>query len=101
MWIGLAFISALCLGGYDISKKIALRENAVVDVLTVSICFSGLLLSLPLLLSRICPEAVVGTPFFVPAMDPQAHFYTFLKSVLVLSSWIFAYVSLKHLQSRL
>ena len=97
MWIGLAFISALCLGGYDISKKIALRENAVVDVLTVSICFSGLLLSLPLLLSRVSPEAVVGTPFFVPGMDPQAHFYTFLKSVLVLSSWIFAYISLKHL----
>ena len=33
MWTFLAFISALCLGFYDISKKIALRDHPVVDVL--------------------------------------------------------------------
>ena len=31
MWVLLAFISALCLGGYDISKKTALRDHRVVD----------------------------------------------------------------------
>lgn len=97
MWTLLAFISALCLGFYDISKKIALRDNKVIDVLTLSICFSSLVLSVPLILSRIYPEMMLGTPFYVPKLDLQAHLFTVLKSVIVLSSWIFAYVSLKHL----
>ena len=97
MWTILAFISALCLGFYDISKKIALRENRVVDVLTISVCISALLLSVPLWLSRLCPEVMTGTPFYVPQLDGEAHLYTILKSVIVLSSWVFAYISLKHL----
>lgn len=97
MWTLLAFISALCLGCYDISKKIALRDNRVVDVLTISICFSALLLSVPLLLSRICPDLLMDTPFYVPSLDLQAHLFTLLKSAIVLSSWVFAYISLKHL----
>ena len=97
MWILLAFISAICLGFYDISKKIALRDNKVVDVLTISVCFSSLLLSIPLILSRLCPEMMLGTHFYVPRLDLTAHLYTILKSVIVLSSWVFAYISLKHL----
>ena len=97
MWTILAFISALCLGFYDISKKIALRENRVVDVLTISVCISAILLSIPLWLSRLCPEAMTGTAFYVPQLDGEAHLYTILKSVIVLSSWVFAYISLKHL----
>ena len=97
MWTLLAFISALCLGFYDISKKIALRDNRVVDVLTLSVCFSSFVLSIPLILSRLYPELMLGTPFYVPRLDMTAHLYTILKSVIVLSSWIFAYISLKHL----
>jgi len=97
MWIILAFISALCLGFYDVSKKIALRDNKVVDVLTLSVCFSSLCLAVPLLLSRLCPDAMLHSYFYVPRLDLTAHLYTLLKSVIVLSSWIFAYISLKHL----
>ena len=97
MWTILAFISALCLGGYDISKKIALRDNKVVDVLTLSICVSAVLLSVPLLLSRLHPEYAGDTFFYVPTLDGRAHLFTLLKSVIVLSSWVFAYISLKHL----
>ena len=97
MWTVLAFISALCLGCYDICKKIALRRNAVVDVLTISVCVSACILCVPLLLSRVAPETMADTPFFVPSLDLQAHLYTLLKSVIVLSSWILAYISLKHL----
>jgi len=97
MWTLLAFISAVCLGCYDISKKVALRQNAVIDVLTISICVSAMLLSVPLVLSRCLPETLAGTPFFVPQLDLQGHLFTLLKSVIVLSSWVFAYVSLKHL----
>jgi len=97
MWTILAFISALCLGFYDISKKVALRDNRVIDVLTLSVCCSALILSVPLLLSRTCPDLMMSTPFYVPTLDLQAHLFTVLKSVIVLSSWIFAYISLKHL----
>jgi len=97
MWTLLAFISALCLGFYDISKKIALRDNRVLDVLTLSVCFSSLMLSVPLILSRLCPDIMVNTHFYVPTMDLQAHLYTILKSAIVLSSWVCAYAALKHL----
>lgn len=96
MWTLLAFVLALCLGCYDVSKKIALRNNPVVDVLTISICVSALLLSVPLLLSRLNPAMMSTTLFYVPQLDAQAHLYTLLTAI-VLSSWIFAYVSLKHL----
>ena len=97
MWTFLAFISAVCLGFYDISKKIALRDNRVIDVLTLSVCISALVLSIPLILSRLCPEMMLGTHFYVPTLDPKAHFFTFLKSMIVLSSWVFGYISIKHL----
>ena len=97
MWTVLAFISALCLGFYDVSKKIALKENAVIDVLTMSVCVSAVLLAIPLVLSSVAPEMMTGTHFYVPKMDLQAHGLTLLKSVIVLSSWVFGYISLKHL----
>lgn len=97
MWIILSFISALCLGCYDISKKIALRENRVIDVLTLSVWFSAVLLSVPWCLSRVCPETMTATPFYVPQLDLAAHGLVVVKSMIVLSSWVFAYISLKHL----
>ena len=80
MWVVLAFISALCLGFYDISKKIALRDNAVVDVLTLSVIISSLLLSVPLLLSYACPSMMQQTLFYVPTMSLKGHLLTLLKS---------------------
>ena len=97
MWIILSFVSALCLGCYDISKKIALRENRVIDVLTLSVCISTLFLSVPWCLSRVCPETMTATPFYVPQLDLAAHGLVVIKSMIVLSSWVFAYISLKHL----
>ena len=40
---------------------------------------------------------MLGTHFYVPTLDPKAHFFTFLKSMIVLSSWVFGYISIKHL----
>lgn len=97
MWTLLAFISALCLGFYDVSKKIALHDLPVISVLTFSILFSSAILAVPLALSTYFPETMAGTLLYVPKLDWQAHLYTLLKSVIVLSSWIFAYISLKHL----
>ena len=96
-WVILAFLSALCLGFYDISKKVALRDNSVVDVLTASVLVSSGILVVPLLLSRFAPEMTEATMFYVPEMDLEGHLMTILKSAIVLSSWLCAYVALKHL----
>lgn len=96
-WVILAFLSALCLGFYDISKKVALRDGSVVDVLTASVLISSCILLVPLLLSRLAPSMMTETAFFVPALDLRGHLLTVLKSVIVLSSWLCAYLALKHL----
>lgn len=49
MWIILAFVSATFLGFYDISKKAALKDNAVLPVLLLNTIFSTLIFS-PLLI---------------------------------------------------
>ena len=69
----------------------------MIDVLTLSVCISALFLSMPWLLSRLCPETMTATPFYVPQLDLAAHGLVVVKSMIVLSSWVFAYISLKHL----
>ncbi len=96
-WVLLAFVSSLCLGFYDISKKIALRDNSVVDVLTASIVISSAILAFPLLLSRLAPEIAADSFYYVPQLDLRGHLLTIIKSGIVLSSWICAYLALKHL----
>lgn len=96
-WVLLAFVSSLCLGFYDISKKIALRDNSVVDVLTASIVISSAILAFPLLLSRLAPEMAADSFYYVPQLDLRGHLLTIVKSGIVLSSWICAYLALKHL----
>ena len=69
----------------------------MIDVLTLSVCISTLFLSMPWCLSRVCPETMTATPFYVPQLDLAAHGLVVVKSMIVLSSWVFAYISLKHL----
>lgn len=97
MWVILAILSALCLGFYDISKKRSLRDNSVPDVLTVSLLISSAILAIPLGLSRFCPEMMAGSIFYVPRVGLTAHLFIFLKSCIVLSSWVCAYVAIKYL----
>lgn len=97
MWILLAVLSALCLGLYDVSKKQSLKDNAVPTVLFFSVSCSLLILSPCLLLSRLYPELLSDTLFYVPVVDTRIHILVFAKSVLVLSSWGCAYVAMKHL----
>ncbi len=97
MWILLAILSAVCLGFYDVSKKEALRTGDVSTVLWLSVCFSAALLLPVLLVSRFCPDALSGTLLYVPPIDARAHLLIALKAAIVLSSWYFAYVAMKHL----
>lgn len=96
MWILLALLSALCLGFYDVSKKQGLKGNSVVGVLFLSVCLSSLLL-LPMLLCSRLGLIAEGSLFFVPHLALHDHLFIFLKSLLVLSSWYFAYLAIQNL----
>ncbi|MBD5304480.1 MAG: EamA family transporter, partial [Bacteroides sp.] len=45
MWVILAVVSALCLGFYDIFKKISVRDNNVLMVLMLNTVFGALYMS--------------------------------------------------------
>ena len=97
MWLPLAFLSASLLGFYDVFKKASLRDNAVIPVLFLNTVFCSLLFLPLILMSRFMPEMMQQTIFYVPPVSFTTHLYIVLKSAIVLSSWLFAYYSLKHL----
>lgn len=83
MWWLLAFGSACLLGGYDSFKKISLKDNAVIPVL--------------LLNTILC--AVIFSPWLVKSGfgSWEVQKCIFIKSVLVLSSWMAGYAAMKHI----
>ncbi|WP_315321898.1 DMT family transporter [Segatella oulorum] len=96
MWLLLAFLSAALLGFYDTFKKKSLRNNAVIPVLFLNTLFSTLIF-LPFIVLSASSHTLDGGMFYVPQMGWAAHRFILLKSVLVLSSWIFGYFAMKHL----
>lgn len=97
MWLSLAFLSAALLGLYDVAKKKSLSGNAVLPVLLLNTLFSSLLF-LPAILSA---ELGLGwfdsTPLAASRGTAEAHALVSVKSVIVLTSWIFGYFGMKHL----
>ena len=83
MWWILAFVSAALLGCYDASKKVSLKDNAVLPVLFLNTLISALIFS----------------PFLFTTGFGDWHIQLFIlaKSALVLSSWIAGYFAMKHL----
>lgn len=96
MWVLLALCSALLLGVYDVFKKRSLRDNAVIPVLALSIFISAVIFLFFLVPSRVASEWMSGSDFYVPEMDAHTHLCIFLKSALVLGSWISAYFGMKN-----
>lgn len=95
MWLILAFVSATLLGFYDVAKKQALKNNAVLIVLLLNTLISTLLFS-PIVLNSIFNFGwFEGTRFAISCGDYSAHLAVFAKAVLVLSSWTFGYFGLK------
>lgn len=102
MWVLLAVLSALCLGCYDVSKKRSLADNGVVDILACSLLISCSLLAMMLLFSRTTIDHGLAPMeqwhlLYVPRVNLQTHGLIFLKSCLVLSSWVCSYLAIKHL----
>lgn len=96
MWLALAFMSAALLGLYDVSKKQALRNNAVIPVLFLNTLFSSLIF-IPFIVLSAATNALDGTMVYVPVCGWEVHKYIILKSFIVLGSWLFGYFGMKHL----
>ena len=96
MWLALAFLSAALLGLYDVSKKQALRGNAVIPVLFLNTLFSSLIF-LPFIVLSSTSNVLDSTMLYVPVCGWEVHKYILLKSFIVLGSWLFGYFGMKHL----
>lgn len=96
MWLLLAFLSAALLGFYDSFKKKSLDDNAVIPVLFLNTLFSSLIF-LPFIILSYNTDVLDGSIFHVGAGGWEVHKYIILKSLIVLSSWVFGYFGMKHL----
>lgn len=96
MWLALAFFSAALLGLYDVSKKQALRGNAVIPVLFLNTLFSSLIF-LPFIVLSATGHVAEGALLHVPVCGWEVHRFVLLKSFIVLGSWLFGYFGMKHL----
>lgn len=90
MWIILAIASALCLGFYDIFKKLSVKSNNVLIVLLWSTFFGALLMS---------PEIITGISHgnWGFGNTLTGHLLILIKSFIVLGSWLLGYTAIKHL----
>ena len=91
MWILLAFLSAALLGCYDVFKKTSLKDNAVLPVLMINTVVCALFF-VPLIV-----QSFVAADGVMPIGDLRTHGFVFVKSIIVLSSWVCGYFAMKHL----
>lgn len=90
MWVFLATLSALCLGFYDVMKKLSVDRNSVLGVLFLNTLFGAILM---------CPIIIAGIYHGNYGLGGtlQGHGAILLKSFIVLGSWLLGYASIKHL----
>lgn len=97
MWVLLALLSALLLGIYDVFKKLSVNGNAVFPVLLISAITGAVLFIPPTLGSWLFPTFFQSIHLYVPPITLREHGLIFLKTMLVVSSWILAFSALKRL----
>jgi transporter family protein len=97
MWLYLGIFSAVFLGLYDITRKHALQNNAVLPVLFFAVLAEAVLLLPVAVISPYAPDFMNRLGLFIPQFGLTAHLLFFLKAVIVAVLWILAYFSIKHL----
>lgn len=97
MWIWLGICSMFLLGFYDLCKKHALCDNAVLPTLFFSnLC--GMSLTVPvILLSAYAPQVLEPLGLVAEPLSLSEHLHLVTKAVIVGTSWVFAYFAMKHL----
>ncbi|SKB64861.1 DMT family transporter [Alkalitalea saponilacus] len=96
IWLFLTLFSAVFLGIYEVIKKHALKDNAVWLVLLYS-TFSSSVVFLPLIILSASGAIEAGSYLYVPIISLQEHLLILTKTLIVLTSWVFSYFSLKNL----
>ena len=97
MWLILAFVSATLLGFYDVAKKQAVKPNSATVVLLLNTLFSSLIF-LPAITSAELDLGWFNGSIFATQSEPfGSHLLIIIKSAIVLGSWIFGYIGIKHL----
>ena len=97
MWVGVAFLSALMLGLYDVAKKRSLSGNAVVAVLWFNTLISSLLFLPAVIDAEFSLGVFDGTMLCYEPTMLFSHLLVAAKAVITLSSWICGYYAMKHL----
>lgn len=97
MWLYLGIVSAVFLGLYDITRKHALQNNAVIPVLFFAVLAEAILLLPVAVLSPYAPHLMERLGLFIPQFGLTAHLLFALKSLMVAVLWLLAYFSIKHL----
>ena len=97
MWIILGLVSMLGLGIYDILKKQSLNDNAVLPVLFFATVSSALLFVPTWIMSNTISGFDQYHNFYIPPVSAAFHAHVLLKTLVVISSWIFSYMALKNL----
>ncbi len=97
MWVFLALSSAVLLGVYEVFKKLSVHRNAVIPVLFLSTLTSSVIFIPITIGSAVYPEFFQSIQLFVPPITLEQHGLIFLKSILVVSSWILAFFAVKNL----
>lgn len=97
MWVILALLSAIFLGIYEVFKKLSVNKNAVIPVLFISTLTSSLIFLPVTIGSAFYPAFFQTIQWFVPSINAGDHLLIFLKSLLVVSSWIMAFYAVKNL----
>jgi len=95
-WILASLVSAFFLGCYDLSKKHALRDNAVLPVLFMSTLCGAVVWTILLVIIQVAP-ALVPAGFTPEILPLRIHGLIFVKSAIVGASWAFTYFGIKHL----
>lgn len=90
MWIFLALVSALCLGCYDVFKKLSVKGNDVAMVLMLNTVFQTMFMS-PVIIGEVAQGS------FGLGDSVHGHLLILVKAVIVLSSWLLGYFAIKHL----
>lgn len=96
VWALLAVLSAVLLGVYDIFKKKSLQDNAVMPVLFFSTLTNAVIFFPVLMYSQFGHPANDSLLNF-GVMHWTDHLLILSKSLIVGSSWVFAYYAVKHL----
>jgi bacterial/archaeal transporter family protein len=97
MWLYLSAFSAVFIGLYDICRKRAIRNNAVIPLLFFSILIEAVLLVPIIVLSAVSPHLLTPLGIFIPPFGLMAHLGCFVKAVIVVSLWLLGFFSVKHL----